>query len=76
VSAVSSNAARRLWRLRKQHRHVDAELQVEGEGDVLLRFFLNGTLTYSRRWPSRALALHEAADKRAELEREGWMLHW
>jgi hypothetical protein len=55
---------------------VDAELQVEGEGDVLLRFFLNGTLTYSRRWPSRALALHEAADKRAELEREGWMLHW
>jgi hypothetical protein len=65
----------RVWRLRKLHQWVDAELQVDGP-IVELQLFLNGELTYERRWPSREAALAEAAGKRAELEREGWMAHW
>jgi hypothetical protein len=54
---------------------VDAEIRLDGDAVVLL-FLLNGALTYERRWPTRAEALAEAAGKRAELEREGWMAHW
>jgi hypothetical protein len=68
-------AGQRLWRLRKLHQWVDAELQVEGP-IVELRFSLNGDVAYERRWATRAEALAEAATKRAELEREGWMPHW
>jgi hypothetical protein len=68
---------RRLWRLRKLHQQVDAQLRDEG-GDVgvEMRFFYNGELVYARRWPTRDLALAEAAEKRAELERDGWTAHW
>lgn len=65
----------RVWRLRKRHQCVDAELRVEGDA-VDLRLFLNGELTYARRWPTREDALAEAAGRRAELEREGWLAHW
>ena len=64
-----------MWRLRKLHQYVDAELVVDGEG-VEIQFLLNGACSYTRRWPTRALALAEAGEKRAELEREGWMFHW
>jgi hypothetical protein len=63
---------------------VDAELRQSAADDgtaaaaagVQLQYFLNGELAYSRQWPTRALALEEAARKRAELERDGWMFHW
>ncbi len=64
-----------MWRLRKLHQWVDAEIRLDGDAVVLL-FLLNGALTYERRWPTRAEAMAEAAGKRAELEREGWMAHW
>jgi hypothetical protein len=67
---------RRVWRLRKLHQYVDAELRDDGDAGVQIQFFFNGELAYGRRWPTRALALSEAADKRAELERDGWMAHW
>jgi hypothetical protein len=70
-----SEGGQRVWRLRKLHQYVDAELVVDGEG-VELQFLLNGARSYSRRWPTRALALADASEKRAELEREGWMFHW
>jgi len=66
---------RRVWRLRKRHQWVDAELRIDADA-VDLRLFLNGELTYERRWPTREDALAEATAKRAELEREGWMPHW
>jgi hypothetical protein len=62
--------------MRKLHQAVDAELH-HGEGaTVELRFVLNGDLAYSRHCADRADALSEAAAKRAELERDGWMFHW
>jgi hypothetical protein len=69
--------AHRLWRLRKLHDYVDAELNDRGDGGgTELQFFYNGELTYARHLPTRALAAAEASAKRAELEREGWMFHW
>jgi hypothetical protein len=74
---MDKNRAQRVWRLRKLHDHVDAELIEHGEdGGVEVRFFYNGELTFARRLPTRALAAAEAGAKRAELEREGWMFHW
>jgi hypothetical protein len=65
----------RIWRLRKLHQQADARLQDDGQ-DVEVQFFYNGVLAYARRLPTRALALAEAAEKRAELERDGWTEHW
>ena len=72
---VTAGSGVRLWRLRKLHQQVDAQLREDREG-AEIRFFYNGTLAYQRRWPTRELALAQAAEKRAELERGGWTLHW
>ena len=66
----------RLWRLRKHNLFVDAQLNDEGAAGVEIAFLYNGELSYRRRWPTRGEAVADAAAKRAELEREGWMLHW
>jgi hypothetical protein len=77
ASGSSKETVQRLWRLRKRHHHVDAELRsVAGMDDVELRYLFNGVRAYKRRWPHRALAVQEAATRRAELEREGWVFHW
>lgn len=67
----------RLWRLRRLHQSIDAVL-IEGDegGGVELQFLLNGSVIFSRRWADRAPAVEEAAARRNELEREGWMAHW
>jgi hypothetical protein len=66
----------RVWRLRKLHQSVDAELHHISETRIEVRFLYNGELAYVRSCETRAHALAEAAAKRAELEREGWMFHW
>ena len=69
-------AAIRLWRLKKLHQSVDAELRPGPAGSVELRLVLNGEVSYRREWPSRDAACDDAAGRRAELERQGWMFHW
>jgi hypothetical protein len=73
---MRDDRARRLWRLRKLHDTVDAELTDVAAGGVEVQFFYNGRLSYARRLATRAQAIGEAAAKRAELEREGWTFHW
>jgi len=74
---MDSDRGRRIWRLRKLHQTVDAELQeIAGSAEVEVHFFYNGAFAYARRLPSRAAALAEAAVKRSELERDGWAFHW
>lgn len=68
-------AEQRVWRMRKLHQSVDAELRAYGDG-VEVRYLLNGTLSYTREYPDRAAAVADAAAKRGELERDGWMFHW
>ena len=65
----------RIWRLRKLHQQADAR-ERDDERGVEIQFFYNGSLAYARRMPTRALALAEAAEKRAQMEREGWTEHW
>jgi hypothetical protein len=76
VAAATSGArGGRLWRMRKLHQFVDAELYPHESG-VELRYSVNGDLTYRRTWPTRDDASAEAVAKRAELERDGWVFHW
>lgn len=72
---MTESAGHRLWRLSKLHLYVDAQLR-EHDAGVEVLFFYNGELAYGRNLPTLAQALAEAADKRAELERQGWMFHW
>lgn len=62
--------------MRKLHQSVDAELHALSDASVEVRFLFNGELAYVRTCQTRAEALAEAAAKRAELERDGWMFHW
>lgn len=72
-----TGSAARVWRLRKRHQYIDAEVRAdEALSSVELRFLLNGELTYRRVWTTREEALAEAAGRRAELERQGWIEHW
>jgi hypothetical protein len=73
---MSDDRSRRLWRLRKLHDTVDAELHELPDGGSEVHFFYNGAFSYARRAGSRAEAIGEASTKRAELEREGWNFHW
>jgi hypothetical protein len=66
----------RLWRLRKLHQSLDAEVRADDREGAVLQLKLNGELTYTRQWPTRAEALADGASRRAELEREGWVFHW
>ena len=74
--AVAAQHGRRVWRMRKLHQTVDAELWPGEGGSVELRYALNGEPTYRRSWPSRDEAMREAIARRAELERDGWSFHW
>jgi len=65
----------RIWRLRKLHQSVDAVIHPI-DGEIELRFLFNGELSFAQRCATRELALAVAAEKRAELEREGWSFHW
>jgi hypothetical protein len=62
--------------MRKLHQSVDAQLYPLPDASVEVRFLFNGELAYVRTCPNRSDALAEAAAKRAELERDGWMFHW
>jgi hypothetical protein len=67
----------RLWRVRKQQRAIDAILRHHGDAaGVELQFLLEGELASGRLYRTRALAVAAADDRRRELERAGWILHW
>jgi hypothetical protein len=67
----------RLWRVRKDHRSIDAELRFHPEEfGVEVRFYYHGELVYSRLRPAREQAVAEADAKLEELSRAGWSTHW
>lgn len=65
----------RIWRLRKLNHAVDAEIRVS-KGGYTVVFLYDGAATYEREWRTRNEAFAEAAARRTELERSGWMAHW
>lgn len=66
----------RIWRLKKLHQAVDAELLVFSSSHIDVRYLFNGEVSYVRSCANRQEALDEAASRRAQLEREGWAFHW
>lgn len=73
---VAVGTARRVWRMRKLHDWIDAEIAENDGAGVELRILLKGTLSYRRTFATRDQAMAEASDRRATLERDGWMAHW
>jgi len=74
---VPPDLAERVWRVRKNHTWIDAQIRdCPQSADVEIRFFYDGALVLARRWPSREAALTGAADQLRELQRAGWNTHW
>jgi len=65
---------RRLWRVRKLHRHIDAQLR--GEAGPELQLLYGDRVIYRRAWATIEEAEHDAAAKLADLQRAGWTEHW
>jgi len=76
VTAGERDRLERLWRLRKHGHSAEAQLRPKGEQGVEVRFLYDGAVTYERAWSTREDAVEEALQKRAELERSGWIAHW
>jgi hypothetical protein len=71
------NGADRLWRARRTHAWIDAQLQArEDAASYELRIFFDGDLIFSRTWPTREAALAFASAQLRELQRVGWTTHW
>jgi hypothetical protein len=75
-SAVSHDVVR-LWRVRKSHTWIDAQIANRpATTTTLLHFFLDGERVFSREFPTRALATAEAHCRLRDLQRAGWTTHW
>ena len=66
----------RVWRLRKRQQSVDAILHGRTDGGVTLEYVYNGRRITRRVWATRDEAMSAATEKRRELERAGWAMHW
>jgi hypothetical protein len=71
------NAGERLWRVRKNHVWIDAQLRAAPDGaGVDLTFFYDGEPMFALRTRTRAAAEAEANERLLELQRAGWNTHW
>jgi hypothetical protein len=75
ASRPGSQLAERLWRVRKNHTSIDAHISDRGVG-VEIRYFYDGEPVLSQQWPTRQLALTDAAERLRDLQRAGWTTHW
>ncbi len=70
-----NETARRVWRVRRRHDHLDALLRRAG-GEWRLRFLLNDRVLIDWSFPDADAARAEALARLGELQRAGWTLHW
>jgi len=70
-----ATVAERLWRVRKDHASIDAQLSDRDVG-VEIRYFYDGASLVSQQWPTRQLALADAVARLRDLQRAGWTTHW
>lgn len=68
--------AERVWRARKNHTWIDAQLRPAAPAGFELQFFYDGSLVLSRTWRTREEAIAHAAQQLRELQRSGWNTHW
>jgi hypothetical protein len=68
--------AERLCQVRKNHTSIDAQI-TEHDAGVEIRYFYSGEPVLSRCWPTRRVALTDAAARLKDLQRAGgWNTHW
>ena len=67
--------AERLWRVRKDHTWIDAQIRDCAAG-VEVGFSYDGERVFAREFPTRDLAINEADLRLRELQRAGWTTHW
>lgn len=73
----SARTSERLWRVRKDHAWIDAQIRDEGDDagfDVM--FLYDGECMVTRRYATREIAVAEANRTLGELQRAGWTTHW
>jgi len=71
------DAAERIWRARKTHAWIDAQLAPSADARAFeLRFFYDGERVFTRACPTRDAALAFAAQMLRDLQRAGWNTHW
>jgi hypothetical protein len=63
-----------LWTIQKAGRQLACELRDDGAAGVEVQVYREGELLYGRRWATRALALEEANERKAQYLREGGVL--
>jgi hypothetical protein len=73
--SVVTELAERIWRVRKNHTWIDAQVRADTAG-AEVRFYYDGALVFAQRWPTRAEAIHCANGHLRELQRAGWVTHW
>jgi hypothetical protein len=66
-----SQPGEHLWKMRKDGQQLDRELRDHGSWGVEVQIFREREFLYGRRWAGRALALEEAAERKAQYLREG-----
>jgi hypothetical protein len=77
LSATATAGGVRLWRLRKDHRSIEAIVHKQtGSRGVHLRIQYNGEATDDRWWPTDELAAEEADARLRDFLRQGWSTHW
>jgi hypothetical protein len=74
VAPRQPRAGEHLWTVKKNGRQLACELRDDGAGGVELQVSRDGELLYGRRWATRALALEEADERKAQYLREGGVL--
>ena len=65
----------RLWRVRKNHTWIDAQLRQDGD-EVAVSFSYDGERVLTRRFATRNAAIAVADATRDDLLRAGWTPHW
>lgn len=65
----------RVWRARKHHTWIDAQIRQSDTG-FELQYFYDGVLVLSRVWRTRAEAVAHASGQLRDLQRAGWNSHW
>jgi len=73
----TTRGSTRLWRLRKDHRLIEAIVRVRTDSEgVTLKINYNGEATDSRQWPTYELAAKAADARLRDFLRQGWATHW
>jgi hypothetical protein len=65
----------RLWRARRRHDHIEAELRPDGAAWVLA-YARNDRLLLEQRYTREDAARDDAAARLKDLQRAGWVDHW